>query len=208
MASEGEIKERFSQLDPWLDERTRRLWAAAESKAHGRGGASLVARASGVSRRAIAVGLSELKEKPDGTHRSHLPVRQKGGGRKKTSFKDAELLSDLEKLLEPLLANIYPDALDKELERRGHCFCRYADDCNIYVGSQAAAERTLSSIQDWIEKHLQLKVNAAKSGTGMGAKVPRLSTGSPRTDRNSAGEYRKIQTGSAGDVEGEPESNQ
>ncbi len=68
--------------------------------------------------------------------------------------------------LSPLLANIYLDALDKELERRGHRFCRYADDCNIYVGSQAAAERTLTSIRDWIEKHLRLKVNAAKSGTG------------------------------------------
>ena len=68
--------------------------------------------------------------------------------------------------LSPLLANIYLDALDKELERRGHAFCRYADDCNIYVGSQAAAERTLDSIQGWIEKHLRLKVNAAKSGTG------------------------------------------
>ena len=76
--------------------------------------------------------------------------------------------------LSPLLANIYLDALDKELERRGHCFCRYADDCNIYVmrfqllrqSSQAAAERTLPSIQGWIEKHLRLQVNAAKSGTG------------------------------------------
>ncbi len=68
--------------------------------------------------------------------------------------------------LSPLLANIYLDALDKELERRGHKFCRYADDCNIYVGSQSAAERTLASIQGWIEKHLQLKVNAAKSGAG------------------------------------------
>ena len=68
--------------------------------------------------------------------------------------------------LSPLLANIYLDALDKELERRGHCFCRYADDCNIYVGSASAAERTLGSIQGWIEKHLRLEVNAAKSGTG------------------------------------------
>ena len=68
--------------------------------------------------------------------------------------------------LSPLLANIYLDALDKELERRGHRFCRYADDCNIYLGSQTAAERTLASIQGWIEKHLRLKVNAAKSGTG------------------------------------------
>lgn len=68
--------------------------------------------------------------------------------------------------LSPLLANIYLDALDQELERRGHSYCRYADDCNIYVGSQTAAERTLISIQGWIEKHLRLKVNAAKSGTG------------------------------------------
>jgi len=68
--------------------------------------------------------------------------------------------------LSPLLANIYLDDLDKELDRRGHCYSRYADDCNIYVGSQAAAERTLASIQGWIEKHLRLKVNAAKSGTG------------------------------------------
>ena len=68
--------------------------------------------------------------------------------------------------LSPLLANIYLDALDKELERRGHSFCRYADDCNIYVGSQMAAERTLASIRTWIEKHLRLKVNPAKSGTG------------------------------------------
>jgi RNA-directed DNA polymerase len=68
--------------------------------------------------------------------------------------------------LSPMLANIYLDALDKELERRGHTFCRFADDCNIYVGSQAAAERTLTSVQGWIEKHLRLKLNAAKSGTG------------------------------------------
>ena len=68
--------------------------------------------------------------------------------------------------LSPLLANIYLDALDRELDRRGHCYCRYADDCNIYVGSQAAAERTLASVQAWIEKHLRLQVNAAKSGTG------------------------------------------
>jgi len=68
--------------------------------------------------------------------------------------------------LSPLLANIYLDALDRELERRGLRFSRYADDCNIYVGSQAAAERVLESIREWIEKHLRLQLNAAKSGTG------------------------------------------
>ena len=102
MASEGEIKQRFSQLEAWLDERTRRLWAAAESAAHGRGGISLVARASGVFRRAIAVGLAELRKKPDRSQRRRLPIRQKGGGRKKSSLKDPDLLLDLEKLLEPV----------------------------------------------------------------------------------------------------------
>jgi RNA-directed DNA polymerase len=68
--------------------------------------------------------------------------------------------------LSPLLANIYLDALDRELERRGHAFCRYADDANIYLGSQAAAERVLESIRGWIEKHLRLQVNEAKSGVG------------------------------------------
>jgi RNA-directed DNA polymerase len=68
--------------------------------------------------------------------------------------------------LSPLLANIYLDALDRELERRGHRFSRYADDCNIYVGSQAAGERVMESIRGWIEKHLRLQVNAAKSGVG------------------------------------------
>ena len=68
--------------------------------------------------------------------------------------------------LSPLLANIYLDALDRELERRELRFCRYADDCNIYVGSEAAAKRVLAGITAWIEKHLRLKVNEAKSGAG------------------------------------------
>ena len=68
--------------------------------------------------------------------------------------------------LSPLLANIYLDALDRELEQRGLAFSRYADDCNIYVSSQRAAERVLASVTDWIKKHLRLEVNTTKSGTG------------------------------------------
>lgn len=68
--------------------------------------------------------------------------------------------------LSPLLANIYLDPLDKELERRGLSFCRYADDVTIYAGSQRSAERILESISAWIEKHLKLTVNRDKSGTG------------------------------------------
>jgi group II intron reverse transcriptase/maturase len=68
--------------------------------------------------------------------------------------------------LSPFLANIYLDVLDQELERRGLAFCRYADDCNIYVSSPRAAERVLESITHWIQKHLRLEVNATKSGIG------------------------------------------
>jgi group II intron reverse transcriptase/maturase len=68
--------------------------------------------------------------------------------------------------LSPLLANIYLDVLDQELERRGLAFSRYADDCNIYVRSERSAERVLASLTDWISQHLRLEVNAAKSGTG------------------------------------------
>ena len=66
--------------------------------------------------------------------------------------------------LSPLLSNIVLDELDKELESRGHSFCRYADDCNIYVKSRRAGERVMTSIVDFIEKKLKLKVNNAKSG--------------------------------------------
>lgn len=65
--------------------------------------------------------------------------------------------------LSPLLSNIVLDELDKELEKRGHAFCRYADDCNIYVGSRKAGERVMRSIVKFIEKKLKLKVNRDKS---------------------------------------------
>lgn len=65
--------------------------------------------------------------------------------------------------LSPLLANILLDDLDKELEKRGHCFCRYADDCNIYVKTKRAGERVQESIQNYLEKVLRLKVNEQKS---------------------------------------------
>jgi len=66
--------------------------------------------------------------------------------------------------LSPLLSNIVLDELDKELEKRGHDFCRYADDCNIYVTSKKAGERVMESLIKFIEQKLKLKVNRKKSG--------------------------------------------
>jgi group II intron reverse transcriptase/maturase len=65
--------------------------------------------------------------------------------------------------LSPLLSNILLTDLDRELERRGHAFCRYADDCNIYVRSQRAGERVLASLTRFLTQRLKLKVNTAKS---------------------------------------------
>ena len=65
--------------------------------------------------------------------------------------------------LSPLLSNLVLDELDRELERRGHRFARYADDCNIYVGSARAGQRVMASITGFITRRLKLKVNAGKS---------------------------------------------
>src|SRR5215831_18024339 len=78
------------------------------------------------------------------------------------SFK-MEVIFCVRGALSPLLANLLLDDLDKELERRGHRFCRYADDCNIYVQSQAAGERVMASIVAFLEGKLRLKVNRKKS---------------------------------------------
>jgi RNA-directed DNA polymerase len=65
--------------------------------------------------------------------------------------------------LSPLLSNILLDELDKELERRRHKFCRYADDCNIYVRSERAGKRVMDSVERFLDKKLKLKVNRKKS---------------------------------------------
>jgi len=73
--------------------------------------------------------------------------------------------------LSPLLSNIYLTQFDRMLEERGHQFVRYADDCNIYVKSQRAAERVMSSCTNYLEKKLKLRVNREKSRTGSPLKL-------------------------------------
>ena len=65
--------------------------------------------------------------------------------------------------LSPLLSNILLTDLDRELERRGHSFCRYADDCNVYVSSRVAAEHAMAQITQFLEERLKLQVNRDKS---------------------------------------------
>jgi RNA-directed DNA polymerase len=105
--------------------------------------------------------------------------------------------------LSPLLSNIMLDDLDKELEKRGHRFCRYADDGNIYVKSQRAGERVMASITSFLERKLHLKVNAEKSavdrswelkflGYSMtGDKTPRLKV-SPQSVKRLQSSLREL----------------
>lgn len=72
--------------------------------------------------------------------------------------------------LSPLLSNIVLTELDRELEKRGHRFVRYADDCNIYVKSKRSADRVMTSTSHFIEKRMRLKVNQSKSAIGKAVK--------------------------------------
>ena len=89
--------------------------------------------------------------------------------------------------LSPLLSNIYLTAFDRELERRGHKFVRYADDVNIYVKSRRAAERVLASSRKFLEAKLKLKVNETKSMAGSPLKLKFLGFALRSTTKGQAG---------------------
>ena len=121
------VRRRFTVLEQVLDEKSRRLLVAAESKALGRGGISAVSRATGVSRQVIRQGLRELEQSPTPPAGR---IRRPGGGRKKAKQKDPTLVADLEKLVEPTTRGDPGSCLRwtcksvrklaEELERMGH----------------------------------------------------------------------------------------
>ena len=124
------ITQRFNFLAPFLNERMRRLYAAAEANAIGFGGAMAVSRATGVSRRAIAQGQKELKPPPVPGASKGQRIRRQGGGRKHAIEKDPQLIRDLESLVEPT-ARGDPESplrwtckstrnLCEEMNRQGH----------------------------------------------------------------------------------------
>lgn len=99
----SDTQRRFRSLAPFLDERMRRLVAAAESEAIGYGGVSAVARATGVSRRAITEGVKELRRRTAARKvASPSRIRREGAGRKRTKEKDPSLLEDLDRLVDPV----------------------------------------------------------------------------------------------------------
>ncbi|NPV58682.1 MAG: group II intron reverse transcriptase/maturase [Actinobacteria bacterium] len=96
--------------------------------------------------------------------------------------------------LSPLLSNIYLDDLDRELERRGHAFVRYADDCNIYVASERAGRRVMEGITHFLAKRLKLRVNGDKSAVAPAHERDFLSfriVGREKTKRSISPKARK-----------------
>ena len=89
--------------------------------------------------------------------------------------------------LSPLLSNVMPDDLDRELDRRGHRFVRYADDGRIYVSSERAGQRVMQSITQYIERRLKLRVNRQKSAVAPAVERPLLGF---RFFRDKAGKVR------------------
>jgi len=102
MDIESAIRERYLNLEWALDERLRRLYAAAEAKAIGHGGVTLVWKATGVARGSIQQGLKELVQRPEAMESNSRRIRRRGAGRKTSVADDAELLSALESLVEPV----------------------------------------------------------------------------------------------------------
>jgi transposase len=102
---ESMIKSKFEALTPVLDEKSRRLWAAAEAQAIGHGGASTIARATGMSRTTIHQGLNELKQQAkviDKKKKTHRRIRNPGGGRKSITTHNPVIMKELELLVDPL----------------------------------------------------------------------------------------------------------
>jgi len=97
--NEKAVRLKYHDLDPLLNERTRRCWAAAEAKSLGRGGVSLVSRATGLARGTVRAGMREINRDIEGA--SSDRIRRKGGGRKKLTEKDPKLAEALDALIKP-----------------------------------------------------------------------------------------------------------
>lgn len=141
------IKTKYEWFSPYLNEKTRRIWAAIEAEALGYGGVSQVAQATGLSRTTIYVGMKELENQNQAVNR--VEIRQPGGGRKLVEELDWSLVSDLESLVEPMTLGD-PESplrwtsksgvkLASELQRMGH----------------TVSPRTVHALLDWLGYSLQ-----------------------------------------------------
>ena len=163
--STAEIRQRFRELSPALDERSRRLFAAAEARAYGRGGVSAVARATGMARSTIARGVAEIGNRPPaGNERVRLP----GGGRKAKRVSDASLFSDLKRLVAPatrgdpmrilLWTSKSLRHLSQALRQQGHTACPHViADCLRELGYSLQANRKIREGGQHMDRNAQFQ---------------------------------------------------
>ena len=183
MVDESEIGTRFQMLSPFLNERTRRLAVAAEAASIGRGGISMVSRATGMSRRAIRSGLAQLRS-PE-TSRGDR-IRRTGGGRRKTVASDATLTSDLERLIDPVTRGD-PESplrwtcksvrkLAEELRGMGHATShRMVAELLHELGYSLQANRKTNEGKSHPDRNAQFEFINAKVRTALKAGEPVIS---------------------------------
>jgi len=204
-ATADQVKARFELLSVNLDERLRRLVAAAEAQVIGHGGVSLVARATGVSRRAIAVGMTELQHPPPGPQRR---IRRPGGGRKSVASVDPTLRPDLSELVEastrgdpqsPLLWTCKSvRTLAKELQQRGHRVCPQvvANLLHDEGYSLQANQKTLEGASH-PDRDAQFEYINAQVKRSLAAKQPAISVDTKKKElvgefKNSGRQWRPV----------------
>jgi Rhodopirellula transposase DDE domain len=163
--SAAEIRRRFEELSPALNERGRRLFAAAEARAYGFGGVSAVARATGIARSTIARGVEEIEVKPQAENGR---VRKPGGGRKAKRVADSSLLSDLGRLVaadtrgDPMRTLLWTSKslrhLSLALQARGHAVCPHVvADCLRELGYSLQANRKTREGSEHMDRNAQFQ---------------------------------------------------
>jgi hypothetical protein len=209
MVNESEIGTRFQMLSPFLNERTRRLAAAAEAAAIGRGGISRVSRATGVSRRAIRSGLSQLLSPAtsDGDR-----IRRTGGGRYKTVATDTTLEGDLERLIDPVTRGD-PESplrwtcksvrkLAEELQGMGHATSRRMVAERLHeLGYSLQANRKTFEGKSHSDRNAQFEPINAKVQAALKAGEPVVSVDAKKKDL--IGDFKNA--GREWQPEGQPE---
>lgn len=174
MEQELIIKQKYETLKPYMDERMRRVWAAAEAKALGRGGISTVSLATGLTRRTIRSGLSEHQEQLLSGEAPAQRVRRPGGGRKLITEQDAQLLADLESLVAPQTRG------DPQSPLRWTCKSTSKLATELQAMGHVVGERTVARLLQTLDYSLQAN--------------RKLREGSAHPDRNQQFEHISTQT--------------
>ena len=168
------IKQKYEALKPYMDERMRRVWAAAEAKALGRGGISAVSVATGLTRKTIRAGLCEHQEQLVSGEAPAQRVRRRGGGRKRITEQDLRLLADLESLVDPQTRG------DPQSPLRWTCKSTSKLALELQVMGHAVGERTVARLLQTLDYSLQAN--------------RKLREGSTHPDRNQQFEHINTQT--------------